>query len=441
MKRRRQRITLLLILALIFAMVGEFVSFPAVSRAAEYSISNPVINNGVTTWSCIYFGNYYQSNENDKEPIKWRVLSVDGDDAFLLADQNLDCRQYNITDTNSIFTPTPEPKEYPDTTEEPESTEDPSATATPEPTELPIITWENCTLRSWLNGYGSESNLNEEDYSSDNFLDAAFSPAEQEAIRQTVVTNEGNPYFVDLEGSNAGMKSNDTMDQIYLLSISEATTFRYGFSMDFKGRNDARIATNTAHVENKNVSMYSAGMADSWWLRTPGINLDQAAYVGLGGYGYENGYVIDYHFCAVRPVLHLDLTSSLWRDAGVVTSVVSDQNAVNNTSNSSNSAVNTNQKVKKPGKVTGLSVSVKKKKMTVSWKGMSNISGYQLQYAQNKKITKKKKAKNINNYLRKKTIGGLQRKTTYYVRVRAYTKVSGKKLYGKWSKVKKVKIK
>lgn len=30
-----------------------------------------------------------------KEPIKWRVLSVNGDDAFLLADKNLDSRPYN----------------------------------------------------------------------------------------------------------------------------------------------------------------------------------------------------------------------------------------------------------------------------------------------------------------------------------------------------------
>lgn len=435
MKQIKQKMAVILSLALVLAMAGESISFPAVSKAAGNNISNPVINNGVTTWSCVYFGNYYQSNENTKEPIKWRVLSVDGDDAFLLADQNLDCGQYNVTDTKSIFTPAPIP------TVDPEATINPEPTATPKPTEAPKITWENCTLRSWLNGYGSESNLNANDYSSNNFLDAAFSPEEQAAIRQTVVNNEGNPYFAALGGNNTGLKSNDTMDRIYLLSISEAATFRYGFSMDFKGGNDARIATNTAHVETQNVSMYSAGMADSWWLRTPGISFDQAAYVGLGGYGYENGYVIDYHFCAVRPALHLDLSSSQWRDAGAVTSAVFGQNAVNNSSTTANSTSSTNQKVKKPGKVTGLSVSVKKKKMTVSWKRMSNISGYQLQYAQNKKITKKKKTKNIKNYLRKKTVSGLQRKTTYYVRVRAYAKVSGKNVYGKWSKVKKVKTK
>lgn len=437
MKQIKQKMAVILSLALVLAMAGEFISLPAVSKAAGYSISNPVINNGVTTWSCVYFGNYYQSNENTKEPIKWRVLSVDGDDAFLLADQNLDCQQYNITDAKSIFTPTPEPTVNPEAT----ATSEPEPTVTPEPTETPKITWENCTLRSWLNGYGSDSNLNEKDYSNDNFLDAAFSPAEQEAIRQTVVTNGENPYYAGQEGNEAGMKGNDTTDRIYLLSIAEAATFRYGFSMDFKGGNDARISTNTAHVETKNTAMYSAGMADSWWLRTPGISLDQAAYVGLGGYGYENGYVVDFRFCAVRPVLHLDLSSSLWRNAGAVTSVVSSENALRNTSRTTNSTTTATQKVQKPGKITGLTVSVKKKKMTVSWKKKAGISGYQLQYAQNKKFTKKKKTKNIKNYLRKKTVTGLKRKQTYYVRVRAYKKVSGKNYYGKWSKVKKIKTK
>lgn len=440
MKQRKRKIALILSLILVIAVAGESIGFSAVSKAAGYSISNPVINNGVTTWSCIYFGNYYQSNENIKEPIKWRVLSVDGDDAFLLADQNLDCQQYNITDTNSIFTPIPEPTANPEATATSEPTAIPESTVIPEPTEAPKITWETCTLRSWLNGYGSDSNVNKMDYSSNNFLDAAFSPAEQEAIRQTVVTNEKNPYFVGLEGNDAALKDSDTIDRVYLLSISEAAMFSHGFAMDFKGKNDARIATNTAHVETQNIAMYSAGMADSWWLRTSGINLDQAAYVGLDGYGYENGYVVDYRFCAVRPVLHLDLTSSLWRDAGTVTSDEYNQNMLRNISNK-NGAIAEDQKEQKPGRVTGLTVSVKKKGMTVSWKKVSDISGYQLQYAQNKKFTKKRKTIFIKKNIRKKKVSGLQRKKTYYIRVRAYKKVSGKNYYGKWSKVKKVKIK
>ena len=54
------------------------------------------------------------------EPIKWRVLDIDGSAALLLADKDLDNQRYH-------------------TAREP-------------------VTWETSTIRSWLNGYGPESN-------------------------------------------------------------------------------------------------------------------------------------------------------------------------------------------------------------------------------------------------------------------------------------------
>lgn len=51
---------------------------------------------GCITWDCVYFGSYWQKDSDgnidktrEKQPIKWRVLSVDGDDLFLLADDIL----------------------------------------------------------------------------------------------------------------------------------------------------------------------------------------------------------------------------------------------------------------------------------------------------------------------------------------------------------------
>lgn len=94
-------------------------------KAADYGIHNPRVDaNGVSPWDCIYFGSYWQNDTNgdgvadqkdQKKPVKWRVLSVDGEDAFLLADQNLDCQPYH-----SEFAP---------------------------------VTWETCSLREWLNHY------------------------------------------------------------------------------------------------------------------------------------------------------------------------------------------------------------------------------------------------------------------------------------------------
>ena len=46
----------------------------------------------VNLWSCVWFGNYYQSDEKGqtKDPIKWRVLKKDGNDLYLMADKLLD---------------------------------------------------------------------------------------------------------------------------------------------------------------------------------------------------------------------------------------------------------------------------------------------------------------------------------------------------------------
>lgn len=426
MKQKKPMMAWIFSLVLVLAMAGESIYFPAVSKASAYGVGNPVVSNGVTTWDCVYFGNYNQSSEKAKEPIKWRVLSVNGDDAFLLADQNLDCRQYHVYPTS-----TPEP-------ENPEPTVNPGETPGPTPEPTPYIAWENCTLRSWLNGYGSDSNRSEMDYRDDNFLNDAFNQAEQSAIRLSDVANGVNPYRTETKAGN------DTKDQIFLLSLAEASNSSYGFLSDFQLGSEARVAKNTVHVEKANSSMYSAGMADSWWLRTPGYNMNCAAYVGQGGYGYVDGYAIDYRYCAVRPALHLDLTSSQWKNAGKVSSGIASQYGDGNRNSSTaarNATVAASQKVSKPGKVTGVSVTVKKKSMTVSWKSKSDIMGYQLQYALNKKFTKKKKQINIKNYIKKRKIRSLRKNKTYYVRIRAYKTASGKKIYGKWSKVKRVKIK
>ena len=83
----RKRILMLVLL------LGIAVS--AISVHAADSIRGPQISDeGIIFWDCIYFGSYYQNDSSTKEPILWRVLSVNGNDAFLLADQNLDCYPY-----------------------------------------------------------------------------------------------------------------------------------------------------------------------------------------------------------------------------------------------------------------------------------------------------------------------------------------------------------
>lgn len=96
--------------------------------------------------------------------------------------------------------------------------------------------------------------------------------------------------------------------------------------------------------------------------------------------------------------------------------------------------------MKKPAQVKSLRVkNIKKKKAVLTWKKVSGAKGYQIQYSLKKKFPSKKTKKKTTSK-RKFTIKKLTKKKTYYFRVRAYKKVSGKKVYGKWSKAAKVKI-
>lgn len=257
----------------------------ATSSPVGRQVADPVIDSeGVTSWDCIYFGNYWQDDTNGdgkedrngrKKPIKWRVLSVNGDDAFLLADQNLDAKEYHSN--------------YSD------------------------VTWEGCTLRSWLNGYGSDRNLGNIDYSSDNFLDTAFTNIEQSAIFNTLVINDDNPEY----GTEGG---NDTLDKVYLLSIAEASKTEYGFFSDFDQSNDTRIAINTDYVEEQGAYTDSDTGSGWWWLRSPGDNTGRASEVNCDGCGYGHGVNANYDYDAVRPALHLNLSSTVWYNAGKVSS-------------------------------------------------------------------------------------------------------------------------
>lgn len=96
--------------------------------------------------------------------------------------------------------------------------------------------------------------------------------------------------------------------------------------------------------------------------------------------------------------------------------------------------------VTNPRKVqTKLAKSTKKRKITFKWKKTTG-TGYQYQWSTSKNFKK--------NYLTKTTkktsvtISTSKSRKTYYLRVRAYkTHSNGKKYYGKWSTVKKVKVK
>lgn len=272
------------------------------SNPDESKISNPRRIDGQVVWDAVYFGNYWQNDTNgdgvadtkdDKIPIKWRVLSVSGDDIFLLADKNLDCKEYNTLETD--------------------------------------VTWETCTLRSWLNGYDSFANVANIDYSfgNNNFIDNAFSSVEQLDIRKVDIKNYDN-LLTNVSGGN------NTYDKIYLLSQKEATTEAYGFSPNEDTEDEARCAKNTSFTNDKGASTYDSKLDENqkyvgngwWWLRTPGIDSKHAQRVNNFGKVYSDGRGVDEYERVVRPAIHINLSSSLWSYAGTVTSEGKEDNKI-----------------------------------------------------------------------------------------------------------------
>ena len=264
MKKRLLSLFCALALCLGLLPSAAFAAGTDTGKSIQLADSETAANIGGGQADNIYFGNYFQSSSTTKEPVKWRVLSNSDGKLFLLSDQNLDVKPYNSSSTG--------------------------------------LTWEKSTIRSWLNGYAASENNSGTDYSSNNFIDAAFSSDEQVAIADTYVYNKNDPSYSTSGGE-------DTTDQIFLLSIEEANNSSY-----FPNGSNSRKSTNTAYVASYS-GMLGAGKADYWWLRSPGEDDDCAAFVDDGGVVYNNGYIVVHTNTAVRPAFNLNLNSVLFTSA------------------------------------------------------------------------------------------------------------------------------
>ncbi len=127
------------------------------------------------------------------------------------------------------------------------------------------VTWETCTLRTWLNG---------------DFYSSSFTDAEKKKIVQTEVLNRDN----SRDGTGGG---NNTNDNVLLLSLDEVKSY---------------FASNTDRIAC--LRNQTGGLI--WWLRSPGDSQDEAAEVGYDGYVYDFGCSVDYA-CGIRPALWVNL--------------------------------------------------------------------------------------------------------------------------------------
>lgn len=456
-KKWCQRIALAVAL-LMLALLMTPLNIWEANATSKNTLQNPRVENGTITWDYVWFGNYPQSSNGNggfnKEPIKWRVLFVDGKEALLLADQILDG-------------------------------------GIPYHTENENVTWETCTMRSWLNGTGGASG---------SFMDTAFNDAEQAAILKKPIENEKNTFT----GIDAG---NDTEDQVFLLSREEIMKPSYGFQ-NKETADRARYATNTAYAASK-PEMAGEGEEDYYWLRSPGDGQGTAAYVSTRGYVLYTSPVgaVDNEDVGVRPALYLNLESNCWSYAAPVESAnpstpakpaqkLNQTISANNiTKTYGNKPFNLNAKAKtklsyasggknvatvsKTGRVTlkgpGRAVititaeatdrynaasrkititvkpkrttlrkvsSTKKRTLKMQWKRDAKATGYQIVTARNKTFKKGKRSVLIRkNKTVSKTLKNLKSKKRYYCKIRAYKQVGKTKIYGAYSKTKQIRVK
>lgn len=176
--------------------------------------------------------------------IDWRVLDVQGHKALLLSTKAIESIKYH--------------------------------------TEDGTVTWGESYLRDWLNGV---------------FLITAFSEDEQAAILTTVVdnsTDQGNPGW-----RNPGC--GNTKDKIFLLSYAEFKHYVEG--TDFSV---CEAAYYTKPGEDERVKLLDNGTeAAFWWLRSPGINGKQAAFINFEGKCFSN-YATNWYLSA-RPAMWVDI--------------------------------------------------------------------------------------------------------------------------------------
>ncbi len=162
----------------------------------------------------IFLGSWEQDNDfsDGTEAIEWIVLDRNPDGSLLVISRYcLDCKRFND--------------------------------------EYRFITWETCTLRSWLNG---------------EFYETAFTEAERDRILLSTNVTEDNPNT----GAEGGA---DTEDHVFALSVTEAYAY---FEENERGSSTERATSPTAYAAAQGAEPhYSSGEFSGncyWWLRTPG---------------------------------------------------------------------------------------------------------------------------------------------------------------------------
>ena len=148
------------------------------------------------------------------EPIRWRVLTVSGNNVLILCDSIIDTMAYDADNNNN---------------------------------------YAGSDVRAWLN---------------ETFYKTAFSEIQRELILATTVDNSAN---------STGYTYNsyvceDTYDNLFLLSYSDIVNSDYGFQSSYNAYDTARRMKSSDYTRANGIYMSTSGSYygnSYWWLRSP----------------------------------------------------------------------------------------------------------------------------------------------------------------------------
>ena len=172
-------------------------------------------------------GEFVRFGHLNGRSVQWIVLDQKDDEYLLISKYGLDCREFHTTNT--------------------------------------FITWDKCSLRTWLNV---------------DFYNSTFSNKEKSQIIQHEVIASSNPIYRTYQGQN-------TKDKLFILNISE-----YNKYFD---------------IYNKWVCRLFSGILRQCWLRNSGNDSCHASFIGRSGSIHAGGSKITSARNAVRPVMWVKL--------------------------------------------------------------------------------------------------------------------------------------
>lgn len=206
--------------------VGDIIYFGSYpqSQVTDEEIINILNQQTVDSDNNVAYGeNKYKKYREDYylyQPIACKVLYVEDTRIFVVTDKTLDAQPYHKNNVS--------------------------------------ITWEQCTLRTWLN---------------ETFFNEAFSTRQKDCIQTASLVNSSNPYYSYITDGG-----NPTLDKVFLLSYADVMNTNYGFD---SGIEDSltRCSTLTDYAKQRannsscasNGKPYGSSATDAiYWLRNPG---------------------------------------------------------------------------------------------------------------------------------------------------------------------------